>query len=86
MIAKNENLIARRLNSNGCIGDVLAVTPDLITIIDSDTGMTKNIHKLHCTSTCNRIISQRFVLIYCYIVCVKCKYVVPTGAYYFCTT
>ena len=51
MIAKNENLIARRLNSNGCVGDVLAVTPDLITIIDSDTGMTKifNCHnKLHC--------------------------------------
>ena len=38
VIAKNENYIARLLNEDGSTGTVLAVTPDLITIIDTDTG------------------------------------------------
>lgn len=41
--AKNENLIAREIcvcNENGDkkLGQVLAVTPDLITLVDTDTG------------------------------------------------
>lgn len=38
VVAKNENYIARLLNQDGSIGTILAVTPDLITIIDTDTG------------------------------------------------
>ena len=38
IVIKNENLLAQRLNADGTKGDVLAVTPDLITIIDSDSG------------------------------------------------
>ncbi len=39
ILVKNENLVAHELNSDGNKGKVLAVTPDLITIIDSDSGM-----------------------------------------------
>ena len=38
VVAKNENYIARLLNDDGSTGTILAVTPDLITIIDTDTG------------------------------------------------
>ena len=36
---KNENIDARKVNDDGSIGDVLAITPDLITVVDSDTGI-----------------------------------------------
>ena len=36
--AKNENLLAHELLRNGSVGKLLACTPDLITIIDTDTG------------------------------------------------
>ncbi len=39
ILVKNENLVAYELNSDGNKGKVLAVTPDLITIVDSDSGM-----------------------------------------------
>ena len=38
--AKNENLLAHELLHNGSVGKLLACTPDLITIIDTDTGET----------------------------------------------
>ena len=38
VLAKNENYIAQRV-SNGENLEVLACTPDLISIIDSDTGV-----------------------------------------------
>lgn len=38
VLAKNENYIAQKM-TNGAPQDVLACTPDLITIIDSDTGV-----------------------------------------------
>lgn len=37
--AKNEYYVAERMNQRGeRVEDVLACTPDLITIVDSDTG------------------------------------------------
>lgn len=36
--AKNENLLAQQVLPNGTVGQLLASTPDLIAIIDSDTG------------------------------------------------
>ena len=35
---KNENLVAHKMDANGEKGEILAVTPDLICIIDSDSG------------------------------------------------
>lgn len=37
--AKNENLVARKVDDNGAVGRVLATTPDLITVVDSDSGL-----------------------------------------------
>ena len=37
VLAKNENYIAQRIH-NGALKEVLACTPDLISIIDSNTG------------------------------------------------
>ena len=42
VLAKNENYIARLLNQDGSAGAILAVTPDLITIVDTDTGEQYN--------------------------------------------
>ena len=36
--AKNENLLAQQLLPDGSVGKLLACTPDLIAVIDSDTG------------------------------------------------
>ena len=36
--AKNENLLAQQLLPDGSMGKLLACTPDLIALIDSDTG------------------------------------------------
>ena len=38
ILAKNENYIARDFNAGSGDTSVLACTPDLISIIDSDTG------------------------------------------------
>ena len=37
--AKNENLIARVVNDDESPGRILATTPDLITVVDSDSGL-----------------------------------------------
>ena len=37
--AKNENLIAREVNDDESPGRTLATTPDLITVVDSDSGL-----------------------------------------------
>ena len=44
--AKNENLLAQQVLPNGTIGQLLACTPDLIAIIDSDTGELSSLHTL----------------------------------------
>lgn len=36
--AKNENLLAHQLMPDGTLGQLLACTPDLITVMDTDTG------------------------------------------------
>lgn len=44
--AKNENLLAQQLLLDGTMGQLLACTPDLIAIIDSDTGGSVLFHGL----------------------------------------
>lgn len=36
--AKNENYVAERMSSKGEQLEILACTPDLISVVDSDTG------------------------------------------------
>ena len=38
ILIKNENFVVRKINDDGSIGEVPAVTPDLITVVNSDTG------------------------------------------------
>ena len=40
VLAKNENYIVRYVEEGGVDGEVMACTPDLICVVDSDTGMT----------------------------------------------
>lgn len=42
--AKNENYVAQKVGMKGEELDVLACTPDLISVVDSNTGICKYMH------------------------------------------